>query len=179
MKQKAEVLDEVAIGRALTRIAHEIIERNHGCSDVVLIGVFTRGIYLANRIAENIYRIEGKPVQVGELDISLYRDDLTLKNDDGNPVLNGTNIPFDIKGKRVVLVDDVLFTGRTVRAAMDAIIHVGRPDQIQLAVLIDRGHREFPIRADFVGKNIPTSKNEKIGVQLQETDGVESVVILG
>jgi pyrimidine operon attenuation protein/uracil phosphoribosyltransferase len=179
MKHKAEVLDEVAIGRALTRIAHEIIEKNHGCTNVVLIGIITRGIHLANRIADRIQRIEGNPVLVGELDISLYRDDLSIKSNDGNPVLNATNIPFDIKDKRVVLVDDVLFTGRTVRAAMDAIIHVGRPDQIQLAVLIDRGHREFPIRADFVGKNIPTSKNEKIGVQLHETDGNESVVILG
>lgn len=177
MKQKAVILDEVALSRALTRISHEIIERNKGISNCVLVGVKTRGIYLANRIAEKIAQIEGQQIEVGEIDISLYRDDLSTKTSTGDPIVNGSNIPFQITTKRVILVDDVLFTGRTVRAAMDALIDFGRPSQIQLAILIDRGHRELPIRADYVGKNIPTSLNEKIVVQLTEHDGQDQVVI--
>jgi len=175
--EKAVVLDEKAINRALTRISHEIIERNKGAEDIVIVGIKTRGIYLAERIAEKIFQIEGVQCPVGELDITLYRDDLSYKTKDQEPLVKGSNIPVDIVDKKVVLVDDVLYTGRTVRAAMDALIDHGRPAQIQLAVLIDRGHREFPIRADYVGKNIPTSKLERIVVQLNESDGVEKVSI--
>lgn len=177
MKQKAIILDEVALNRALTRISHEIIERNKGISECVLIGIKTRGIYLADRIAKKITQIEGHEIPVGELDISLYRDDLTEKTNNGDPIINGSNIPFPISKKRVILVDDVLFTGRTVRAAMDALIDFGRPKQIQLAILVDRGHRELPIRPDYIGKNIPTSLNEKVDVQLLEHDGQDQVVI--
>lgn len=147
--QKAIVLDEQAIRRALTRIAHEIIERNKGIDDCVLIGVKTRGIYLAKRLAERIEQIEGTSIPVGELDITLYRDDLTVKTDDREPLVKGTDVPFSVTNRKVVLVDDVLFTGRTVRAAMDAVMDLGRPAQIQLAVLVDRGHRELPIRSRF------------------------------
>jgi len=175
--EKAVVLDEKAINRALTRISHEIIERNKGAEGLVIVGIKTRGIYLAERLADKIYQIEGVRCPVGELDITLYRDDLTYKTKDRDPLVKGSNIPVDIVDKKVILVDDVLYTGRTVRAAMDAIIDLGRPAQIQLAVLIDRGHREFPIRADYVGKNLPTSKQEKIAVQLMESDGVEKVSI--
>ncbi|WP_374720232.1 bifunctional pyr operon transcriptional regulator/uracil phosphoribosyltransferase PyrR [Parageobacillus toebii] len=175
--QKAVVLDEQAIRRALTRIAHEIIERNKGIDDCVLIGIKTRGIYLAKRLAERIEQIEGKAVPVGELDITLYRDDLTVKTIDREPLVKGTDVPFDVTNKKVILVDDVLFTGRTVRAAMDAVMDLGRPAQIQLAVLVDRGHRELPIRADFVGKNIPTSSSELIVVELTEVDELDQVSI--
>lgn len=177
MMQKAVVLDEQAIRRALTRIAHEIIERNKGIDDCVLIGIKTRGIYLAKRLAERIEQIEGKAVPVGELDITLYRDDLTVKTSDHEPLVKGTDVPFDVTNKKVILVDDVLFTGRTVRAAMDAVMDLGRPSQIQLAVLVDRGHRELPIRADFVGKNIPTSSAEMIVVELTEVDALDQVSI--
>ncbi len=176
MKQKAVILDEKALSRALTRIAHEILEKNHGIGDCVLVGIRTRGIYLANRIAAKIGQIEGEPIPVGEVDVTLYRDDLSYKSADGNPVINGTNMP-EVTGKKVVLIDDVLYTGRTVRSALDAIIDSGRPAQIQLAVLIDRGHREVPIRADYVGKNIPTSQLEKISVKMSEVDGEDRVVI--
>jgi pyrimidine operon attenuation protein / uracil phosphoribosyltransferase len=175
--QKAVVLDEQAIRRALTRIAHEIIERNKGIDDCVLIGIKTRGIYLAKRLAERIEQIEGKAIPVGELDITLYRDDLTVKTIDREPLVKGTDVPFDVTNKKVILVDDVLFTGRTVRAAMDAVMDLGRPAQIQLAVLVDRGHRELPIRADFVGKNIPTSSSELIVVELTEVDELDRVSI--
>jgi pyrimidine operon attenuation protein / uracil phosphoribosyltransferase len=175
--QKAVVLDEQAIRRALTRIAHEIIERNKGIDDCVLIGIKTRGIYLAKRLAERIEQIEGKAIPVGELDITLYRDDLTVKTIDREPLVKGTDVPFDVTNKKVILVDDVLFTGRTVRAAMDAVMDLGRPAQIQLAVLVDRGHRELPIRADFVGKNIPTSSSELIVVELTEVDQLDQVSI--
>jgi pyrimidine operon attenuation protein/uracil phosphoribosyltransferase len=175
--QKAVVLDEQAIRRALTRIAHEIIERNKGIDDCVLIGIKTRGIYLAKRLAERIEQIEGTSIPVGELDITLYRDDLTVKTSDHEPLVKGTDVPFDVTNKKVILVDDVLFTGRTVRAAMDAVMDLGRPAQIQLAVLVDRGHRELPIRADFVGKNIPTSSSEMIVVELTEVDGLDQVSI--
>lgn len=175
--QKAVVMDEQAVRRALTRIAHEIIERNKGIDDCVLVGIKTRGIYLAKRLAERIEQIEGAAMPVGELDITLYRDDLTVKTGDKEPLVKGSNISFDVANQKVVLVDDVLFTGRTVRAAMDAIIDFGRPAQIQLAVLIDRGHRELPIRADFVGKNVPTSSSEIIVVELKEVDQVDQVTI--
>lgn len=175
--QKAVVMDEQAIRRALTRIAHEIIERNKGIDGCVLIGIKTRGIYLAQRLAERIEQIEGKAIPVGELDITLYRDDLTVKTTDREPLVKGTNVPFDVTNKKVILTDDVLFTGRTVRAAMDAVMDLGRPAQIQLAVLVDRGHRELPIRADFVGKNIPTSSSEFIVVELTEVDELDQVSI--
>ncbi|OJF18274.1 MAG: bifunctional pyr operon transcriptional regulator/uracil phosphoribosyltransferase [Bacillaceae bacterium G1] len=161
--------------RALTRIAHEVLEKNKGIRDCVLVGIRTRGVPLANRLAERIRQIEHEPVSVGELDITLYRDDLSLKSED--PVVKGTDIPFDITGKKVVLVDDVLYTGRTVRAAMDALVDLGRPRAIQLAILVDRGHRELPIRADYVGKNVPTSKAEVIKVAVRETDGRDEVLI--
>ncbi|NSL51254.1 bifunctional pyr operon transcriptional regulator/uracil phosphoribosyltransferase PyrR [Calidifontibacillus erzurumensis] len=177
MKEKAIVLDEQAIRRALTRIAHEIIERNKGIENCLLVGIKTRGIYLADRLAERIEKIEGKPIPVGEIDITLYRDDLTIKTSNHEPQLHGSNIPVDITNQTVILVDDVLYTGRTVRAAMDAIMDIGRPAQIQLAVLVDRGHRELPIRADFVGKNIPTSSSEVIVVELKEVDSLDQVSI--
>ncbi|MBA9024941.1 MULTISPECIES: bifunctional pyr operon transcriptional regulator/uracil phosphoribosyltransferase PyrR [Bacillaceae] len=178
MTEKAIVLDEQAIRRALTRIAHEIIEKNKGIENCVLIGIRTRGIYLANRLAERISEIEGNDIKVGELDITLYRDDLSKTTADGNPIVNGSDIPVEIERKTVILVDDVLYTGRTVRAGMDALVDMGRPSQIQLAVLIDRGHRELPIRADFVGKNVPTSQTEKISVCLTEVDHEDQVSIL-
>ncbi|SMO47679.1 bifunctional pyr operon transcriptional regulator/uracil phosphoribosyltransferase PyrR [Melghirimyces algeriensis] len=169
------ILDEAAIRRALTRIAHEILERNKGVENCILVGIHTRGIFLAQRLAERIRRIEGESVPVGELDITLYRDDLTEKTE--QPQVRGTVLPVEIHGKTVILVDDVLYTGRTVRAAMDALIDRGRPRQIQLAVLVDRGHRELPIRSDFVGKNVPTSKDEIVHVAVMEQDGKDQVVI--
>lgn len=175
MKFKTKLMDEKAIQRATTRIAHEIIERNKGIEDVVLVGIKTRGIPFAKRIAEKIESIENIKIHVGILDITLYRDDLTKLNE--NPILNDTDICFDINEKIVVLVDDVLYTGRTVRAAMDAIMDIGRPKAIQLAVLIDRGHRELPIRADYVGKNVPTSMEEIIRVQFDEIDDRNEVTI--
>lgn len=177
MVQKAVLLDEQAIRRALTRIAHEIIERNKGIEQCILVGIKTRGIHLAKRLAERIEQIEGKPIPVGDLDITLYRDDLTMKTENQEPLVKGSDIPVDITNKKVILVDDVLFTGRTVRAALDALIDIGRPAHIQLAVLVDRGHRELPIRADFVGKNIPTSNLEKIMVELTEIDQKDLVTI--
>ncbi|HHW35758.1 MAG TPA: bifunctional pyr operon transcriptional regulator/uracil phosphoribosyltransferase PyrR [Bacillales bacterium] len=177
MKEKAIVLDEQAIRRALTRIAHEIIERNKGIENCLLVGIKTRGIYLANRLAERIKQIEGNPIPVGEVDITLYRDDLTMKTPNNEPLIYGSDIPVDIKEQSVILVDDVLYTGRTVRAAMDAIMDIGRPSQVQLAVLVDRGHRELPIRADFVGKSIPTSSSEVIVVELSEVDDIDQVSI--
>jgi len=178
LNEKAIVLDEQAIRRALTRIAHQIIEKNKGIENCVLIGIRTRGIYLANRLAERIQQIEGKAIQIGEIDITMYRDDLSKKTNDGEPLVKGSNIDMNITDKTVVLVDDVLFTGRTVRAALDALVDIGRPSQIQLAVLVDRGHRELPIRADFVGKNVPTSQSEKISVTLTEIDDIDQVSIL-
>lgn len=177
MTQKAIVLDDQAIRRALTRIAHEIIERNKGIKDCVLVGIRTRGIYLADRLSERIEQIEGTKVPVGEIDITLYRDDLTKITSDDQPLVKGNNIPIDLTNQIVILVDDVLFTGRTVRAAIDAVIDIGRPAAIQLAVLVDRGHRELPIRADYVGKNIPTSSSEKIVVELTEVDETDQVSI--
>jgi pyrimidine operon attenuation protein/uracil phosphoribosyltransferase len=176
MKEKAIVLDQETINRSLMRMAHEIIEKNKGISDLCLVGIRTRGVHIASRLAENIKKIEGSEVLLGTLDITLYRDDLTLIA--YQPVVHKTEIGFDISGKNVVLVDDVLYSGRTIRAALDALIDLGRPNTIQLAVLIDRGHRELPIRPDYVGKNIPTAKNETVQVRLSEIDGVDQVVIL-
>lgn len=164
------------IRRALTRIAHEILERNHGAEDLVLVGVRTRGVYLAERLAVLIAGFEGAEVPTGTLDIGLYRDDLATRQ--GPLSLGRTDIPVDIGSKRVVLVDDVLFTGRTVRAAMDALTDIGRPHSIQLAVLVDRGHRELPIRADYVGRNLPTSVLEEVQVRLGEVDGRDEVAIV-
>ena len=177
MSQKAVVLDEQAIGRALTRIAHQIIEKNKGIEDCVLVGIKTRGIFIAERLATKIKEIEGNPIPVGELDITLYRDDLTKKTDDQEPLVKGSDIPVEMKDKKVILVDDVLYTGRTVRAGLDAIMDLGRASSIQLAVLVDRGHRELPIRADYVGKNIPTSSSEKVVVELIEVDKLDQVSI--
>ena len=175
MKKKTTILDEAAINRALTRIAHEILERNKGGDDLVLVGIKTRGVPLAKRLQTKIKQIEDITVPIGELDITLYRDDLEEKYEE--PELLSTNIEVDIQDKTVVLVDDVLYTGRTVRAAMDAVMDIGRPSQIQLAVLTDRGHRELPIRADYVGKNIPTSKQELIAVHVKEHDDKDEVSI--
>lgn len=175
MKKKTTILDEQAINRALTRIAHEILEKNKGGENLVLVGIKTRGVPLAKRIQEKIKTIENIEIPIGELDITFYRDDLQMKEIEGEPRLHETNIDEDITGKRVILIDDVLYTGRTVRAAMDAVMDVGRPEQIQLAILIDRGHRELPIRADYVGKNIPTSNKEVIVVKMQEIDGQDEV----
>lgn len=177
MGEKANILDEQAINRALTRIAHEIIERNKGIEECILVGIKTRGAFLAQRLADRIERIEGKPIKTGELDITLYRDDLSMKNGSEEPLVQQVDITHNVKDKKVILVDDVLYTGRTVRAAMDAVMDLGRPSQIQLAVLIDRGHRELPIRADYVGKNIPTSSSERIVVKVTETDEVDAVTI--
>ncbi len=174
MHEKAQVLDESALERALTRIAHEILERNGGADDLAFVGLRTRGVTLAQRLAAGIARIDGAALPVGALDITLYRDDLDMR---GAPVVRGTDIPFSIKGKTVILVDDVLFTGRTIRAALDALIDLGRPKSIQLATLIDRGHRELPIRPDYVGKNLPTSRRESVAVRLREHDGEDRVVI--
>ena len=169
-------MDADGIRRALIRIAHEITEKNKGVENVALVGIRTRGVPLAARIAEEIQKIENVKVPTGSLDITLYRDDLTTMG--YNPVIHGTEIDFDVTGKHIVLVDDVLYTGRTIRAALDAIIDMGRPNSIQLAVLIDRGHRELPIRADYAGKNVPTSRRETVEVTLQE-EGKEDEVILG
>ena len=176
MKEKAKVLDKDALSRVIIRIAHEILEKNKGAKDLCLIGIRTRGAHLAKRIAECIGKIDNESAAVGILDITLYRDDLTLIA--AQPVVRKTEIGFEITGKNIVLVDDVLYTGRTIRAALDALIDFGRPKSIQLAVLIDRGHRELPIRADYVGKNIPTSQNETVEVRLSEADGVDEVVIV-
>ena len=176
MIEKAEIMDENGIMRAVTRIAHEIIERNKGIKDVILIGIQRRGVPLAKLIAQKIFEVEGVQIPVGILDITFYRDDLTLLAE--HPVINGTEINFDVTDKIIVLVDDVLYTGRTVRAAIDAVMDIGRPRMIQLAILIDRGHRELPIRADYVGKNVPTSKTEVINVKLYDIDKV-NIVTLG
>jgi pyrimidine operon attenuation protein/uracil phosphoribosyltransferase len=175
LKEKAEIVDADGLRRIVTRIAHEIVERNKGVEDLVLVGIRRRGVPLAIRMAEKIKEFEGKAPFEGSLDITLYRDDLSTVSQ--QPVVGSSEIPVDITNKVVVLVDDVLYTGRTVRAAMDALIDFGRPRSIQLAVVIDRGHRELPIRADFVGKNVPTSSREVIGVKLAEIDGVDGVVI--
>jgi pyrimidine operon attenuation protein / uracil phosphoribosyltransferase len=173
---KSVVMDEVAIDRALTRVAHEILEHNKGCQDLVLVGIRTRGIHLARRLAEKLHAIEGELVPLGVMDVTLYRDDLRRRVD--HPKVERTEIPFPLTDKCVILVDDVLFTGRTIRAALDGLMDFGRPRAIQLAVLVDRGHRELPIRADYVGRNVPTALPESVEVRLREVDGVEQVVIL-
>lgn len=174
MKLKTQLLDEKSVGRTLTRIAHEIIERNKGVEDILLIGIKRRGYPLAQRISKAIESIEGISVPVGSVDIALYRDDLTTVGE--QPVLRNKNLDVLVKDKTVILVDDVLYTGRTARAAIDAVIDCGRPKVIQLAVLIDRGHRELPIRADYVGKNIPTANSEMVSVELNEIDGTTDSV---
>ena len=175
LTDKTVIMDSEGIRRALTRISHEIVERNKGVDNIVIVGIRTRGVPIAERIAANIEHIEGKKPPVGVLDITLYRDDLSSLS--YQPIVHQTELPVDITGKTIVLVDDVLYTGRTIRAALDAIIDMGRPKAIQLAVLVDRGHRELPIRADFVGKNVPTSSNEVVSVQLSTIDQAEKVVI--
>ncbi len=175
-REKKQIMDELAMDRALIRISHEIIEHNKTMQNVCLIGIQRRGVPMAKRIAANIESIEGEKPTLGILDITLYRDDLSELAE--HPILNATEIPFSVSGKTIILIDDVLFTGRTVRAAIEAIIDLGRPRSIQLAVLIDRGHRELPIRADYVGKNVPTSRNELIAVDLKEVDGNDLVSIL-
>jgi pyrimidine operon attenuation protein/uracil phosphoribosyltransferase len=175
MEPKKVVMDAEGIDRSLTRIAYEILEKNKGVESLVLVGIQTGGVFLAQRLGAKIAAIEGVPLPLGVLDITLYRDDLSRKR--RKPPLGKTDIPFSLEGKKVVLVDDVLFTGRTIRAAMDALIDFGRPNLIQLAVLIDRGHRELPIRADFVGKNLPSSLWEAVSVCLVEKSGKDQVVI--
>lgn len=175
MKLKAQLLDESTIEKTIKRLSHEIIEKVDDLSNSVLIGIRRRGVPIAQELAKNIKEFSGISLPVGELDITLYRDDLTTLSDAA--VINGSNIPFEIKNKNVILVDDVIFTGRTIRAAIDATFAQGRPSKIMLCVLIDRGHRELPIRGDFVGKNIPTSKNELIAVNILELDGRQSVEI--
>jgi pyrimidine operon attenuation protein/uracil phosphoribosyltransferase len=175
MEKKKIVMDAEGIDRSLTRIAYEILEKNKGIEELVLVGIRTGGIFLAERLLRKISEIEAREIPLGVLDITLYRDDLQTSNN--KPRLGKTDIPFSLDGKKVILVDDVLFTGRTIRAAMDALIDFGRPKLIQLAVLIDRGHRELPIRADFVGKNLPSSLWEAVSVILTEKDGRDEVVI--
>jgi len=170
-----QIMSQDDIGRALARVAHEILERNQGAAVLLLVGIRTRGVHLAHRLAAKLTEFEGTEVPVASLDISLYRDDLQERS---RPVVYPTDMPVSITGKRVVLVDDVLFTGRTIRAAMDALNDFGRPNQVQLAILLDRGHRELPIRADFVGQNIPTGMDEKIKVRLLESDGRDEVALV-
>ncbi len=172
---KALIMDDVALERALKRIAHEIVEKNKGPKHLALIGIHRRGVPIAQRIASYIEEFEGQEIPIGSLDITFYRDDLSLLSD--HPVIKGTDIAFDINKKTIVLCDDVLYTGRTARAALDALMDLGRPNYIQLAVIVDRGHRELPIRADYIGKNIPTSKSEVVEVRVKEFDGIDNVAI--
>ena len=174
MQEKALILDEKSMARAVTRISYEILERNKGAEGICLVGILSRGKDLAQRIAGRIGAVEGEPVPCGALDITRFRDDRSRET----PAEDRTDIPFDITDKRIVLVDDVIYTGRTVRAAINALFAIGRPQSIQLAALVDRGHRELPIRADYVGKNLPTSREEKVRVLMKETDGEDRVVIL-
>jgi len=175
-KEKAQILDKEAINKSLMRISHEIIEKNKTVQDIALIGIRNRGVFLAKRLAKNLQEISKVTVPVGILDITLYRDDLTAIG--AQPVVHKTEIDFDIEDKIIILMDDVLFSGRTIRAALDELIDFGRPAQIQLAVLVDRGHRELPIRPDYVGKNLPTSLKESVEVRLEEIDGKDEVVIV-
>jgi pyrimidine operon attenuation protein/uracil phosphoribosyltransferase len=175
-KLKATIIDPQGLDRTLKRLAHEILEKNKGAANIAIVGIRTRGEFLARRIVRLIEEVEGIKPPLGSLDITLYRDDLLGKLE--QPRLQGTDIPFDISGKDVVLVDDVLYTGRTIRAALDELIDLGRPRSIQLAVLIDRGHRQVPIRADYVGKNVPTSSDESIRVHVSEVDGEDSVLLM-
>ncbi len=176
MKVKAKLMDEAAMNRALMRISHEIVEKNKGAENIRLVGILRRGWPLARKLGENIQTIEGMDVPCGSVDIRFYRDDLTHVSD--SPTIQRTELPFDVNGRDIILVDDVLFTGRTVRAAIEAVLRCGRPRSIQFAVLVDRGHRELPIRADYVGKNVPTSRSEVIEVRLPEYDGETSVYLV-
>jgi pyrimidine operon attenuation protein/uracil phosphoribosyltransferase len=175
MDSKAKIMSSEDMNRTLKRLAHQIIEKNGGVDNLCLIGIKTRGVPLAERIAQNIEKFENQKIEVGQLDITLYRDDLSKINID--PIINKTDVPFSIEDKIVVLVDDVIFTGRTARAALDALVELGRPAKIQLCELIDRGHTELPIKANFVGKNIPTSRSEIVSVKVKEIDGKDIVVI--
>jgi pyrimidine operon attenuation protein/uracil phosphoribosyltransferase len=174
-----QVMDADRMSRALTRIAHEILERNRGLDEIALVGIRTRGVPLARRLARALKEINGDAVETGALDITLYRDDLMRHPVGPQPVVRSTEIPFSIDNRKILLVDDVLYTGRTIRSALDALIDFGRPRAIQLVVLIDRGHRELPIKADYVGKNVPTSTRQSVQVRLQEIDGADEVVIEG
>ncbi len=176
MSDERRVLDAQGIDRALTRIAHEIVERNKGLAGLVLIGIRSRGVHLADRLRRKLAEIDGTSVPMGIIDITLYRDDLSRSHQ--QPEVKGTTIDFSIDDRRVILVDDVLFTGRTVRAALDALMDLGRPLSVQLCVLVDRGHRELPIRADYVGKNLPTSRDQEVQVRVSESDGVDEVVLV-
>ncbi|MCH2513127.1 MAG: bifunctional pyr operon transcriptional regulator/uracil phosphoribosyltransferase PyrR [Dehalococcoidia bacterium] len=175
--QERQIMNHEDVRRALARVAHEILERNRGAEGLVIVGIHTRGVHLARRIAANLAEFEGIEVPVATLDVSLYRDDNRVRSQ-SHTKLQPTDIPMGIQGKRVVLVDDVLYTGRTIRAAMDALVDFGRPQQIQLAILLDRGHRELPIRADYVGQNLPTAFNERVKVRLIETDGADEVALI-
>lgn len=175
MEFKGQMMDEVAVSRAIVRIAHQIVEKNNGTDNLCIVGIKSRGVPMAQRLVDAIYKIEGVRLDLGVLDITLYRDDIS--NSHKLQIINDTDIPFDLVGKKVILVDDVLFTGRSARAAMDAIMDQGRAAKIQLAVLVDRGHRELPIRPDFVGKNIPTSRTETVSVRFTETDGETGVFL--
>lgn len=175
-KLKAVIIDDAGMERTITRLAHEILERNKGAGNIVIVGIRTRGEFIARRIAARIEKVEGVTLNIGTLDITLYRDDLLGKLE--QPQLKGTDILFDLNGKDVILIDDVLFTGRTIRAALDELIDLGRPQTIQLAVLVDRGHRQLPIRADYVGKNVPTMATESIRVHVKEIDQEDSVLLM-
>jgi pyrimidine operon attenuation protein/uracil phosphoribosyltransferase len=175
-KTKALIIDETGMERTVTRLAHEILERNKGAANIAIVGIRTRGEFIAGRIARMIEQVEGVKLNIGSLDITLYRDDLQGKLD--QPELKGTDILFDLNGRDVILIDDVLFTGRTIRAALDELIDLGRPRTIQLAVLVDRGHRQLPIRADYVGKNVPTMATESIRVHVREVDGEDAVLLM-
>lgn len=175
LREKAKLMSETDMERAIRRMAHEIVEANRGLDDVVLVGIQRRGVFLAQMIREILRQFEQVKVPTGELDITLYRDDLTLLHD--HPVVHSTSMPLDITGKRIVLVDDVIYTGRTIRAALDALMDLGRPNIVQLAVLVDRGHRELPIAPNYVGKNVPTSREEVVEVRVTAIDGVNEVVI--
>lgn len=171
---KAVIMDEASVSRAMTRIAHEILERNEGCENLAIVGIVTRGDLLAKELVDRIREIEGVDVPLGSLDISFYRDDFQTHF---SPEVHATDIPFDVDGKRIVLVDDILYTGRTIRCALDAVMDLGRPSRVELAVLVDRGHRELPICPDFVGKNVPSSHEENVRLYLKEVDGRTSVEI--
>lgn len=175
-KLKAQIIDEAGFERTITRLAHEILEKNKGAESIVIVGIRTRGEFIARRIARKIEEVEGVTLKIGSLDITLYRDDLLGKLE--QPQLKGTDILFDLNDKNVILIDDVLYTGRTIRAALDELIDLGRPKTIQLAVLVDRGHRQLPIRADYVGKNVPTSSSESIRVHVKEVDGEDAVLLM-
>ncbi len=175
--QERQIMNQEDVRRALARVAHEILEKNRGAEDLIIVGIHTRGVHLARRIAANLAEFEGIDVPVATLDVSLYRDDNRVR-DQSQTKIQPTDIPMGIQGKRVVLVDDVLYTGRTIRAAMDALVDFGPPEQLQLAILLDRGHRELPIRADYVGQNLPTALEERVKVRLMETDGADEVALI-